>query len=495
MAHSLPHDPHPSSADLAFLSINELRDRLDAGELSSRHLVQTLIARIAALDVGTSEVALRSIAAVADDAVEVATERDAESVLGRIRGLLHGIPVVIKDNIEAEGLPGCAGSTSLVGRPTREAPLVARLREAGAIVMASTNLSEWANMRSPHSTSGWSATGGLVGNPWALDRSAGGSSSGSGAAVAAGLSPLAVGTETDGSIVCPASLNGVVGLKATIDAIPRDFIVPISASQDAPGPMGRTVNDVALLFSVLSDQPMVNFRDKEVRFGVATSWRTGHTETDALFDQFLPRLQAANEVVVSVTPANAGDQEHQDEFEVLLDELHDDMTSYLTQRPGAGVASLADVVAYELENAATEMPYFGHEFFEMSLARGGRSNDTYRATRDRSLAWAIETCLEPALEGLDVLIAPSYAPAWKSDLALSGHQSAKSSGVTMAAAIAGWPIANVPLGLVDGLPVGIAIVGRANSDWLVLAAAHKIEAVVNAWQPIGHARFRPPQRG
>jgi len=495
MATAAPRDPHPSSVDLAFLSVNELRDRLDAGDLSSRHLIQTLIARIAALDVGTSEIALRSIAAVADDAVAVATERDAERVLGRSRGPLHGIPVVIKDNIEAEGLPGCAGSTSLVGRPSREAPLVARLREAGAIVMASTNLSEWANMRSPHSTSGWSATGGLVGNPWALDRSAGGSSSGSGAAIAAGLAPLAVGTETDGSIICPASLNGVVGLKATVGSIPRDFIVPISTSQDAPGPMGRTVNDVALLFSVLSDQQMVNFRDKEVRFGVATSWRTGHAATDDLFDKFVPRLQAANEVVVSVAPTEAGEQEHRDEFEVLLDELHDDLSSYLAQRPGAGVTSLADVVAYELDHVATEMPHFGHEFFEMSLARGGRANDSYLATRERSLAWATATCLEPALDGLDVLIAPSYAPAWKSDLSLSGHQSARSSGVTMAAAIAGWPIANVPLGLVDGLPVGIAIVGRAHCDWLVLAAAHKIESVVNAWQPLGRAPFRGPQRG
>ena len=259
--------------------------------------------------------------------------------------------------------------------------------------------------------------------------------------------------------------------------------------------MGRTVQDVAVLFGVLSGQDMVNFRDKEVRFGVATTWRTGHDATDKLFDEFVPRLQASNEVVVSVAPVNAGEQEHQDEFEVLLDELHDDLTTYLTKRPGGGVSSLADVIAFEVDNAATELRYFGHEFFEMSLARGGRSNETYRATRDRSLAWATSTCLEPALEGLDVLIAPSYAPAWKSDLSLSGHQAAKSSGVTMAAAIAGWPIANVPLGLVDGLPVGIAIVGRAHSDWLVLAAAHKIEAVISAWQPIGRAPFRGPQRG
>ena len=495
MAPTSAHDPHPRSAEFAYLGVNDILDQLDSGELSSRQLITALLSRIDALDVATSDIALQSIAAIAPDVVEVATERDAERALGRIRGPLHGVPVVIKDNIEAEGLPGVAGSSSLVGRPTRDAPLVSRLREAGAIVMAASNLSEWANMRSPHSTSGWSATGGLVGNPWALDRSAGGSSSGSGAALAAGLTPLAVGTETDGSIVCPASLNGVVGLKATIGSIPRDHIIPISSSQDAPGSMGRSVNDVALLFSVLSNQPLTNFRDKEVRFGVASSWRTGHDATDALFDEFVPRLQAANEVVVTVTPALAGEQEHQDEFEVLLDELHDDLTAYLEGRPGEGVRSLADVVAYENAHADIEMPHFGHEFFEMSLARGGRKNEMYRTSRERSLRWAIDTCLEPALADLDVLIAPSYAPAWKSDLSLSGHQAAKSSGVTMAAAIAGWPIANVPLGLVDGLPVGVAIVGRANSEWLVLAAAHKIEAVISSWQPLGRPSFRRPQRG
>lgn len=495
MAHSPSTDPHPRSAELAYLSINEIRDGLESGELTSRHLVRTLLERIEAIDAGTSDVALRSIAAVASDAVDVATERDAERALGRVRGPLHGIPVVIKDNIEAQGLPGQAGSSSLSGRPARTAPLVERLYDAGAIVLGATNLSEWANMRSPHSTSGWSATGGLVGNPWALDRSAGGSSSGSGAALAAGLAPLAVGTETDGSIVCPASLNGVVGLKATINSIPRDYIVPISASQDAPGPMGRSVSDVAELFSVLSSQPMVNYRDKDVRFGVATTWRTGHSATDALFDEFVPRLQAANEVVVSVAPVNAGEQEHQDEFEVLLDELHDDLTSYLSARPGDDVKSLDDVMAFEVAHATTEMPYFGHEFFAMAKERGGRANATYHATRERSLCWAIETCLTPALEGLDVLIAPSYAPAWKSDLSLSGHQAAKASGVTMAAAIAGWPIANVPLGVIDGLPVGLAIVGRANQDWLVLAAAHRIETVIASWRPIGRAPFRAPQRG
>ena len=192
-----------------------------------------------------------------------------------MRGPLHGLPIVIKDNIEVTGLPAAAGSTSLVGRPATDALLVTRLRDAGAVVLGSSNLSEWANIRSERSTSGWSATGGLVGNPWALDRSAGGSSSGSGAAVAAGLSPLAIGTETDGSIVCPASVCGVVGLKPTVGAVPTSGVVPISASQDSPGPMGRSVADVARLFAVLSGQEALTPGDGSPRFVDAASWRTG----------------------------------------------------------------------------------------------------------------------------------------------------------------------------------------------------------------------------
>ncbi len=248
----MPSDPHPPSEPLAYLDVGTVLARFDDGSLTSLALVEVLLERIHAVDDPDGPVGLRAVAAVADDARAEAAERDAERSRGHVRGPLHGVPVMVKDNIEVTGLPGAAGSTALLGRPARDAPLVTRLRDAGAIVVASTNLSAWANIRSGRSTSGWSATGGLVGNPWALDRSAGGSSSGSGAALAAGLTPLAVGTETDGSIICPASVTGVVGLKPTVGTVPTAGVVPISASQDSPGPMGRTVDDVARLHAVLS---------------------------------------------------------------------------------------------------------------------------------------------------------------------------------------------------------------------------------------------------
>ncbi|HSN02143.1 MAG TPA: amidase family protein, partial [Acidimicrobiales bacterium] len=305
-------DPHAPSAELAYLSADEIDSRLAAGTLTSVALVTALLARIAAVDAPGSPVGLRAIAALAPDALEVAAERDAERGAGNLRGPLHGIPVVIKDNVEALGLPGTAGSTALVGRPSREAPLVTRLREAGAILIASTNLSQWANIRSVRSTSGWSATGGLVGNPWALDRSAGGSSSGSGAALAAGLAPLAVGTETDGSIVCPASVCGVVGLKPTVGVVPATYVVPISASQDSPGPLGRRVGDVARMFGVLSaSEPPP---ERPLRFALATTWRTDHPATDALVEATVASLRAAGHDVTDREVAVPGEAEGADEL-------------------------------------------------------------------------------------------------------------------------------------------------------------------------------------
>ena len=485
-------DPHAPSADLAYLSVSEIEDRLAAGTLTSVALVSALLERIAAIDVADSTVALRAIAALAPDALSLAAERDAERAAGHLRGPLHGIPVVIKDNVEAIGLPGTAGSTSLVGRPSREAPLVTRLREAGAILLASTNLSQWANIRSVRSTSGWSATGGLVGNPWALDRSAGGSSSGSGAAVAAGLAPLAVGTETDGSIVCPASVCGVVGLKPTVGVVPATYVVPISASQDSPGPLGRTVDDVARMFGVLSASEAPP--DRSLRFAVATTWRTDHPATDALVDALVAALRAAGHDVIDREVAVPGEEEGSDELAVLLGELHDDLSDYLARRPGEGVTSLAEVVEWENAHAETELAHFGHDLFDAALATGGRAGDAYEAARRRNLAWAIDTCLQPALEGVDVLLAPAYGPAWKSDLAVGGHPG-PASVATMPAAIAGWPIMNVPIGLVHGLPVGLAILGRAHDEWTVLAAGRVVESLVDARGALGRPTWEVPTRG
>ncbi len=481
-------DPHPASADLASLTAAEAASAIAASDLTSEALVAGLLERVAAIDGPATDVALRAVAGVADDALAVARERDSQRRAGVSLGALHGLPVVIKDNVEATGLGGWAGSTALVGRPAREAPLVARLRGAGAVVIASTNLSQWANIRSTRSSSGWSATGGLVANPWALDRSAGGSSSGSGAALAAGLAPLAVGTETDGSITCPASLNGVAGLKPTVGAVDTTHVVPISSSQDSPGPMARRVADVAALFSVLSG------RDPEPVGGLrvvdARTYRTGHAGTDALSDAVVAALAGAGVAVERRDVAEPTPEVHADELAVLLAELVDDLGAYLAARPGGGVRSLADVVAYEDEHRDVEQPHFGHEHFTAAIAGGGRAGAAYAEARRRNLAWALEACLTPALEGADALVAPSYGPAWKADLV--NGDSGTASPVTCAPAIAGWPIACVPLGLVDGLPVGLAVVGRAGAEWTVLEVAARVERLVGA---LGAPAWRAPARG
>jgi amidase len=456
--------------------------------VKARHLTEALLERIAAVDGAGTPYGLRSVLAVSEVALDEAKACDATAP----KGPLHGIPVLVKDNIEVAGLPSTAGATSLVGRPAaRDAPLVTRLREAGAIILGTTNLSQWANARSPRSTAGWSAVGGLTANPWALDRSAGGSSAGSGAALAAGLAPLAIGTETDGSITCPASLNGVVGIKPTVGSVPTTGVVPVSESQDSPGPMARSVDDVALLLEVLTATGGIVDRARQgvsgLSVAVARNWRTGHPATDELFDGNVGRLEAAGATVHDVTAAVPSASDGEDEYTVLLAELLDGMAAYLPTRGPDGPQDLPEVIAYEQAHAAVELAHFGHEGFALAVEQGGRNTDRYRAARARNLAWALYTCLGPAFTGADVLVAPTFAPAWKSDLVLGGHPGA-ASGVTTAPAIAGWPIATAPMGLVEGLPVGFGVVGRPGSEALLLAVCRVIE------QP-ARPTWRPPSRG
>lgn len=478
--------------DLAYADVFALRsEHVPASELTA-----ALLDRIQALDPQGSATELRSVLSVSAAAMDEAARHDRSTETGANRPLA-GIPVVVKDNIEVAGLPSCAGSTSLRTRPaTTDAPLVARLREAGAIILGTTNLSEWANIRSPRSTSGWSAVGGLTGNPWALDRSAGGSSSGSGAAVAAGFAPLAVGTETDGSITCPCSLNGVAGIKPTVGFVPADGVVPISRSQDSPGPMARTVDEVALMLEVLSATPGILQRARQgssgIRIGVARTWRTGHPATDELFGATVGRLREAGLACADLDVAVPSHDVEEDELVVLLCELVDGMAAYLPARGSEGPQNLEEVVAFEDEIASEELAHFGHEFFERALSLGGTGTDTYRSARVRNLAWALEQCLNPAMGACDVLVAPSYGPAWKSDLTLGGHPAA-ASPVTTPAAIAGWPIATVPMGLVDGMPVGLSAVGPPGSEPLLLAVCRDVERLNGAgWERPG---WRQPRRG
>jgi len=486
-----PADPHPSSYDLGYARVQELHRLLGAREVTSRALVDTLLVRIDAID-SAGDVALHSLVGLSDEAGRVADERDRQRANGEITGPLHGIPVLIKDNIEAEGLPGCAGSTALFRRPTRDAALVTRLREAGAIILGSTNLSQWANIRSPFSTSGYSAGGGLVGNPWALDRSAGGSSSGSGAALAAGLAPLTVGTETDGSITCPASLNGVYGLKPTVGNVSRVGVVPISHSQDSPGPMARNLDDLALLYGVLSGT--APSEPTGVTMVEASNWHCGHEATDALFDEVMDRLRASGVALERRGCTLPSPQDYDDELTVMLSELLDDLSEYLRSRPGEGVTSLADVVAFEDEHRDVELRYFGHEFFLRALASGGCASENYQAARARNVEWATQDCLTPVLEGVDVVLSPAYGPAWKSDL-VNGDNAKFVSPAVMGAAVAGWPILTIPMGLVSGLPVGLTLVGRPQSEWTLLAAARQVQTFVAADFDVSSPTWRAPNRG
>ena len=350
--------------------------------------------------------------------------------------------------------------------------------DSGAVILGTTNLSEWANIRSSRSSGGWSALGGLTGNPWSLDRNAGGSSSGSGAALAAGLAPLAVGTETDGSITCPCSLNGVAGIKPGVGVVPAAQVVPISFSQDSPGPMARTVAEVAVMLEVLSARSGIAARVERglagTRVGVAEGWGTSHPATDELFEEALERIRSAGAELVRVSPAVPSDQAEEDELIVLLCELKTSMDRYLPSRGPAGPQSLAEVIVHENANREVEQQWFGHDLFARAVELGGCDTDVYRSAHARNLAWAREICLEPAMEGIEVLVAPTYGPAWKSDLVLGGHPAA-AAPTTKAPAIAGWPIATVPMGLVSGLPVGMGIIGRPGVEGDLLAVGAAVE--------------------
>lgn len=471
--------------DLGALEAAEL---MAAGQLTSVALVEHLAARIA-----DREPSLHALIAVHPQALEQARSADERRAAGVPLSRLDGIPVIIKDNIECLGLPGTAGSLAMSAAAQRDAPLVARLRAAGLVILAAANLSEWANFRGRGSTSGWSAVGGLTDNPWRPGHSAGGSSAGSGAALAARYAPLAIGTETDGSITCPAALCGVVGLKPTVGTVPAQGVVPISASQDVPGPMGRSVSDVAALLHILAGEPAdeverggpvlraggEEFAPPPRRYvlGAPEAWLTGDAATDALVAQALESLRAAGLAVVPVELPDADDQVGADEVTVLVHEMADDLDNYLAHRPGGGPASVAEVVAFNTAHADDELAHFGQEYLEAAVASGGRSAPEYGAARARNLAWALDQVLGPAFaHGIDVLVAPAYGPAWVSDL--EGGDSFASGAVTHAPAIAGWPILTIPIGLVGGLPIGLSLVGPEHGEDALLALGAVVEAAI-----------------
>ena len=454
----------------SYLSAHESIAAIRSGKTTPAELASEALERVQSIDQSGYE--LNSVLAVSKDALS-----DALTIKQDLP--LAGLPIFIKDNIQAVGLPGTAGSKALENHPVKkDAELVTRLRAAGANIIGATNLSEWANIRSTTSTSGWSAVGGLTANPWIHKHSAGGSSSGSGSSVAAGLVTLAVGTETDGSIICPASLNGCVGIKPTVGNVSRVGVVPISDAQDSPGPMARNVADAALLLEVLSGIPNLVIAansTEPLRIGIVKSWLSGDAGTDALFEAAVNALSKTNVQLVEIKVSAPSESIGNDEYECLLHELVDDLGAYLAERTDDSIVSLAEVVKFNLQNSESELKYFGQELFDAALELGGRAR-AYNRKRSRNLQWATQT-LDTALADVDVLIGASYRPAWESTLG-KGDNYGKNSWITMAPAIAGYPIGCIPMGVTEGLPVGLGVVARANDESKLVAAMAKIESAI-----------------
>jgi len=419
-----------------------------------------------------------------------------ERIAGKARGPLHGIPILIKDNIEVAGLPTTAGSLALKDNMTnRDAPIIARLRDAGAIILGKTNLSEWANIRSDNSTSGWSAVGGLTKNPHALDRNTCGSSSGSGAAVAASLAPLAIGTETDGSITCPAGINGIVGFKPSVGLVSRTHIVPISHSQDTAGPMTLTVRDAAAVMNVIAGSDPADPATAEAdarktdyvaalspdalkgkRIGVMRDRVGDHADVATLFDAALKQMEGLGATLVEIADSRKGtDGLGAAEFEILLTELKADLATYLASLPNTdGPKSLADVIAFNKANAE-ELKWFGQDIFELAESKGGLDSPAYLAAREKAARLAGPEGIDRLLKthDVDLLVGVTNGPAWVSDLAKG--DSYKSPGTSQMPAVAGYPHLTVPMGAVEGLPIGLSFIGAKWSDADILAAGYAYE--------------------
>jgi amidase len=476
-------DATPAAVDLDRLSLIEGRAQLAAGQLSSEAWVQAALARIERNDRQGPE--LRAVLTLAPDALDVARQRDAERQTGQLRGPLHGVPVLVKDNLDTADLPTTAGSLALAThRPAADAFVVTRLREAGAVILGKANLSEWANFRSTESSSGWSSAGGQTRNPYDPTRSPCGSSSGTGAGVAAGYAPLGIGTETDGSIVCPSAANGLVGFKPSRGWVSRSGIIPIAEAQDTAGPMTTTVADAAALLAVISGPDPADpattevtippapdaatFKTatlKGVRIGVLRQNLGFHPGVDAIFERELARLREAGAEIVDPVRIENLPKIGEAEFTVLLHEFRDGLNRYLTDSK-APVQSLAALIAWNREHAEQAMPWFAQELLERAEATGSLT-EAYRTARADARRLAGPEGIDAALatHDLDVLIGPSNGPAWKIDHVNGDHYGGGSSRLP---AVAGYPHLTVPMGYVHGLPVGLSIIGPANSDWRVL---------------------------
>jgi amidase len=485
--------------DLEEITISELQEGMKSGKFTARSLVEKYTARIEDIDKRT----VNAIIEMNPDAVSIAEDLDRERKTKGPRGALHGIPVLIKDNIATvDRMMTTAGSLALVGsKPPRDSMVAQKLRAAGAVILGKTNLSEWANIRSSHSTSGWSGRGGLTKNPYALDRNPCGSSSGTGAGISANLAAIGIGTETDGSIVCPSSLNGLAGIKPTVGLVSRAGIIPISHSQDTAGPMCRTVRDAATLLGVLTgadpeDQAttanagkaQTNYEQycdpnglKGVRIGVARKYFGFSDAVDALMEHSIDVMRKQGAVIVDPADVPTLGKFDDSEMTVFMYELKADLNAYLAGLGSSPVKTLKDIIEFNDRNRAKEMPYFGQDLFLKSEAKGPLTEKEYldAVAKNRQLARTegIDAVMDK--NKLDALVAPTGGPAWITDLITGDHFGGGSSN---AAAVAGYPNINVTAGNIFGLPVGISFFGRAWSEPTLIKIAYAFEQATKARQ-------------
>ena len=490
------------------ITIGELQAGMTSGKYSARSIAEKYLARIDQVD--KQGPALNSVIELNPDALAIAEALDKERKDKGLRGPLHGIPVMIKDNIDtADRMMTTAGSLALVGaKPPKDSIVAQKLREAGAVILAKTNLSEWANIRSGHSTSGWSGRGGQTKNPYSLDRNPCGSSAGSGAGVSANLCVAAIGTETDGSIVCPSSSNGIVGIKPTVGLVSRTGIIPISHSQDGAGPMCRTVRDAAIVLGALTgidveDSATSESRERSytdytqflkgdglrgARIGVVRKTFGFHEAVDKIMEDALDAMKKQGAILVDPAPIETAGKFGESEFTVLLYELKADLNAYLARLgPNAPVKTLQDIIEFNDRNREKEMPFFGQDTFLKAQEKGPLTTQEYLDALAKNHQLARKEGIDATMDknNLDALIGPTGGPAWLIDHVDGDSFGGGSSG---AAAVAGYPNITVPAGFVFGLPVGISFFGRAWSEPVLIRLAYAFEQTTKVRQA---PRFLP----
>jgi amidase len=489
--------------NLEEITITELQSRYESGTLTAEAAVQYYLSRITAID--QSGPSLKAVLTLNPEALDIARELDGERAEGRVRGPLHGIPVLLKDNIDTgDQMPTTAGSRALSGSiAPDDATIVAQLRKAGAIILGKTNLSEWANFRSTHSSSGWSGLGGQTHNPYRLDCNPCGSSSGSGVAVAANLCVVALGTETNGSIVCPASANGIVGIKPTVGLLSRDGIIPISFTQDTPGPMARTVTDAAIALGTMTGTDPADTKTKASeghyktdytvyldstalrgkRIGYYTAPKGTHYKVDTLMESAIATLKAQGAEVVEIED-RLSSQTGSLSYQVMLYEFKDGLNQYFASLgEDAPLKSVDELIAFN-NTDEVELRHFHQDILERAAEMGALDSDDYRnsVSEMQRLARAEGIDKIMAKYELDALIAPTGAPAWKTDHVNGDHYTLGSSSP---AAWAGYPNISVPMGFIDGLPVGLSIYGAAWSEPVLIGLAYDFEQAQRARQVPG----------